>query len=109
MIDEQIKLENDLKVNDQNKYEKDNIDLNPVDYLENPMLILVKNIKKKNWLVFNKEGNVLHNYNSEELYYFLDEKNKGNSLEEFTINDYDTDIMFPTEFIYNYLKKYYSK
>ena len=109
MIDEQIKLENDLKVNNQNKYEKDNIDLNPVDYLENPMLILVKNIKKKNWLVFNKEGNVLHNYNSEELYYFLDEKNKGNSLEEFTINDYDTDIMFPTEFIYNYLKKYYSK
>ena len=109
MIDEQIKLENDLKVNDQNKYEKDNIDLNPADYLENPMLILVKNIKKKNWLVFNKEGNVLHNYNSEELYYFLDEKNKGNSLEEFTINDYDTDIMFPTEFIYNYLKKYYSK
>ena len=109
MIDEQKKLENDLKVNDQNKYEKDNIDLNPADYLENPMLILVKNIKKKNWLVFNKEGNVLHNYNSEELYYFLDEKNKGNSLEEFTINDYDTDIMFPTEFIYNYLKKYYSK
>ena len=110
MINEQIKLENDLKLNAQNKYEKENIDLNPADYLENPMLILVKNIKKKNWLVFNNEGNVLNNYNSEELYYFLDEKNKGDgSLEGFTINDFDTDIMFPAEFIYNYLKKYYSK
>ena len=110
MINEQIKLENDLKLNAQNKYEKENIDLNPADYLENPMLILVKNIKKKNWLVFNNEGNVLNNYNSEELYYFLDEKNKGDgSLEGFTINDFDTDIMFQAEFIYNYLKKYYSK
>ena len=110
MINEQIKLENDLKLNAQNKYEKENIDLNPADYLENPMLILVKNIKKNNWLVFNNEGNVLNNYNSEELYYFLDEKNKGDgSLEGFTINDFDTDIMFPAEFIYNYLKKYYSK
>ena len=110
MINEQIKLENDLKLNAQNKYEKENIDLNPADYLENPMLILVKNIKKKNWLVFNNEGNVLNNYNSEELYYFLDEKNNGDaSLEGFTVNDFDTDIMFPAEFIYNYLKKYYSK
>ena len=110
MINEQIKLENDLKLNAQNKYEKENIDLNPADYLENPMLILVKNIKKKNWLVFNNEGNVLNNYNSEELYYFLDEKNNGDaSLEGFTVNDFDTDIIFPAEFIYNYLKKYYSK
>ena len=110
MINEQIKLENDLKLNAQNKYEKENIDLNPADYLENPMLILVKNIKKNNWLVFNNEGNVLNNYNSEELYYFLDEKNNGDaSLEGFTVNDFDTDIMFPAEFIYNYLKKYYSK
>ena len=110
MINEQIKLKNDLKLNAQNNSEKDNIDLKLADYLENPMLILVKNIKKKNWLVFNNEGNVLHNYNSEELYFFLDEKNKGGvSIEGFTINDFDTDIMFPAEFIYNYLKKYYSK
>jgi len=110
ITNDQIKLEDNLKIDAQNKNDKDNNDLNPADYLENPMLILVKNIKKKNWLVFNKEGNVLHNYNSEELYIFLDGKNKRNvSLEEFTINDYDTDIMFPAEFIYNYLKKYYSK
>ena len=110
MTNEKIKLENDLKVSAQNNNEKDNYELKPADYLENPMLILVKNIKKKNWLVFNNEGNVLNNYNSEELYNFLDNKNKRNvSLEEFTVNDYDTDIMFPAEFIYNYLEKYYSK
>ena len=110
MTNEKIKLENDLKVGAQNKNEKDNYDLKPADYLENPMLILMKNIKKQNWLLFNNEGNVLNNFNSEELYNFLDNKNKRNvSFEEFTINDYDTDIMFPAEFIYKYLKKYYSK
>jgi hypothetical protein len=72
-------------------------------------LILKKNLEKKNWLVINKEGNIVHNFNSNELYKFLDDKNKKDaSLEEFTINDFDTDVVFPAKFLYGNLKSFYS-
>ena len=75
--------------------------VNPADYLENPTLIITKNAEKKNWLVLNNNNSIIHNFNSEELYKFLEEKNKmDKSLEELTINDYDTDVVFPAKVIY---------
>ena len=72
-------------------------------------MILKKNLEKKNWLVINKEGNIVHNFNSDELFKFLEDKiKKDASLEEFTINDFDTDVVFPAKFIYGNLKSFYS-
>ena len=83
--------------------------VNPADYLENPTLIITKNAEKKNWLVLNNNNSIIHNFNSEELYKFLEEKNKmDKSLEELTINDYDTDVVFPAKVIYENLKIFYS-
>ena len=81
--------------------------INPTDYLENPSLILNKNLDKKFWLVLNKsDGSIIHNFNSEELFKFLEEKNKDEkSLEEFKINDIDTDFVFPAKEVYENLKK----
>jgi hypothetical protein len=102
---EQLKSKIEIK----NEKEKEKEIVNPADYLENPTLILKKNLEKKNWLVINKEGNIVHNFNSNELYKFLDDKNKKDaSLEEFTINDFDTDVVFPAKFLYGNLKSFYS-
>ena len=77
--------------------------------MENPTLIITKNAEKKNWLVLNNNNSIIHNFNSEELYKFLEEKNKmDKSLEELTINDYDTDVVFPAKVIYENLKIFYS-
>ena len=94
----------DLKKNSESdKY------MNTADYLENPTLIITKNAEKKNWLVLNNNNSIIHNFNSEELYKFLEEKNKiDKSLEELTINDYDTDVVFPAKVIYENLKIFYS-
>jgi len=105
LINEQLKSNIDLK----SEKEKEKEIVNPADYLENPTLILKKNLEKKNWLVINKEGNIVHNFNSEELFKFLEDKNKkDDSLEEFTINDFDTDVVFPAKFLYGNLKSFYS-
>lgn len=105
LINEQLKSKIELK----NEKEKENEIVNPADYLENPTLIFKKNLEKKNWLVINKEGNIVHNFNSNELFKFLDDKNKkDDSLEEFTINDFDTDVVFPAKFLYGNLKNFYS-
>ena len=58
----------------------------------------------------NKDDSIIHNFNSEELLKFLEDKVKNDiSLEEFTINDYDTDVVFPAKVIYENLKNFYSK
>lgn len=105
LINEQLKPKIELK----NEKDKEKEIVNPADYLENPTLILKKNLEKKNWLVINKEGNIVHNFNSEELFNFLEDKNKNDtSLDEFTINDFDTDVVFPAKFLYGNLKSFYS-
>ena len=82
--------------------------MNYAEYLENPTLKLTKNLQKKNWLVLNSDNSIVHNFNSEELLKFLEEtKSNGKSLEDFTINDYDTDVVFPAKVIYENLKNYY--
>ena len=102
-------LKSKIEIKNEKEKEKEKEIVNPADYLENPTLILKKNLEKKNWLVINKEGNIVHNFNSNELYKFLDDKNKKDaSLEEFTINDFDTDVVFPAKFLYGNLKSFYS-
>ena len=99
----QEKENNNNNVDNSNKY------VNPADYLENPSLILKKNLTKKNWLVLNKDNSIIHNFNSEELLKYLEDQIKNDvSLEEFTINDYDTDVVFPAKVIFENLKTFYS-
>ena len=107
LINEQLKSKIETKNGKEKEKEKEIV--NPADYLEDPTLILKKNLEKKNWLVINKEGNIVHNFNSDELFKFLEDKiKKDASLEEFTINDFDTDVVFPAKFIYGNLKSFYS-
>ena len=106
-INEQKNSQKDLKGNDNS--ENNTKYMNYAEYLENPTLILTKNLQKRNWLVLNNENSIIHNFNSEELFKFLEEtKNNGKSLEDFTINDYDTDVVFPSRVIYENLKNYYT-
>ena len=94
---------NNLDNNNNNKY------VNTADYLENPTLFITKNSDKKNWLVLNTNNSVIQNFNSKDLLNFLEEKEKNNiSLDEFTINDFDIDVVFPAKEIYENLKKFYS-
>jgi hypothetical protein len=107
LVNEQLKSKIETKNGKEKEKEKEIV--NPADYLEDPTLILKKNLEKKNWLVINKEGNIVHNFNSDELFKFLEDKiKKDASLEEFTINDFDTDVVFPAKFIYGNLKSFYS-
>ena len=79
------------------------------DYLENLNPIIRKNIEKKNWLVLNNNNSIIHNFNNEELLKFLKEREKiDKSLEEITINDYDTDAVFPVEVIREILEDFFS-
>ena len=105
-INEKNNSQKDCKGNDNSE---NNIKyVNYAEYLENPTLILTKNLQKKNWLVPNNDNSIIHNFNSEELLKFLEEtKYNGKSLENFTINDYDTDVVFPVKVIYENLKNYY--
>ena len=108
-INEQKNTQKALEEKDINNVDNPNKYVNPADYLENPSLILKKNLTKKNWLVLNKDNSIIHNFNSEELLKFLEDKIKNDiSLEEFTINDYDTDVVFPAKVIFENLKTFYS-
>ena len=79
------------------------------DCLEKLNLIIRKNTEKKNWLVLNNNNSIIHNFNNEELLNFLKEREKiDKSLEEITINDYDTDVVFPTEVIRKNLEDFSS-
>ena len=101
--------QNNLKIKGNNNPENNKY-VNTADYLENPTLIITKNSEKKNWLVVNNNNSIIHNFNSEELFNFLKEKeNSGKSLEEFTINDFDTDVVFPSKVIYENLKSFFSQ
>ena len=85
--------------------------INPLEFSENPTdLVMLKNINKKKWIVFEKDkGNYIHNFNTKELYEYLEENNTEESFNNITINDSETDYYFPTKEIYDNLKKFYSK
>ena len=75
---------------------------NPTVFLENPLLIVKKNLIKQNWFVI-KNNSIMGNFNSEELLIYLEYKTK-EDLKEITINDYDTDFVFLPDRIFEILK-----
>jgi len=82
---------------------------NPNVFLENPALIVKKNLIKKNWFLM-RDGKILGNYNSEELLFLLDEKIKeGNNFNNISISDYQTDVVFQPKILYEILKEHVSK
>ena len=53
---------------------------------------------------------VLCNYNSEQLLYYLTSKiQKGNKLEDMSINDHTTDLHFKSRILFDTLRKYVPK
>ena len=82
---------------------------NPTVFLENPALIVKKNLIEKNWFLM-RDGKILGNYNSEELLFLLDEKIKeGNNFNNISISDYQTDVVFQPKILYEILKEHVSK
>jgi hypothetical protein len=79
--------------------------VNPLVFLENPALIIKKNIVDPKWIIM-KENEIIGNYNSEELLFFLNEKSKEkNYLESIWINDYHTDLVFKPKNLHEILKE----
>ncbi len=92
-----------------NDFTTDNKYYNPTVFLENPALIVKKNLIEKNWFLM-RDGKILGNYNSEELLFLLDEKIKeGNSFNNISISDYQTDVVFQPKILYEILKEHVSK
>ena len=92
-----------------NDFTTDSKYYNPTVFLENPALIVKKNLIEKNWFLM-KDGKILGNYNSEELLFLLDEKIKeGNSFNNISISDYQTDVVFQPKILYEILKEHVSK
>jgi len=86
-----------------NKKESELMD--PNIYLEDPVLLIKKNLFDKNWFVMKSNNEILGNFNSEELMYFLDQKKKEKKdIKNIIISDYQTDFNFPPESIYEILK-----
>ena len=77
------------------------------DYVDNAFLLIKKNIMKRNWLIYDKEMNFLHNFNSEETYRFLSDKEKNENDLNFIVNDYDTDIVFPGKIFFEIIKLFF--
>ena len=92
-----------------NDFTTDNKYYNPTVFLENPALIVKKNLIEKNWFLM-RDGKILGNYNSEELLFLLDEKIKeGNNFNNISINDYQTDVVFQPKILYEILKEHVPK
>ena len=92
-----------------NDFTTDNKYYNPTVFLENPALIVKKNLIEKNWFLM-KDGKILGNYNSEDLLFLLDKKIKeGNSFNNINISDYQTDVVFQPKILYEILKEHVSK
>ena len=105
------KTHHDIKEDEKemkNNRESSNKNLDPIDYYDSPTQILLKNISEKKWIVYEKDkGNFIRNFNTPELYEYLKEKEGDNSFNNLSINDSDTDYFFPTNEIYENLKKLY--
>lgn len=82
---------------------------NPSVFLENPGLIVKKNMFEANWFLM-KDNKIIGNYNSEELFFFLSEKiNENKILENVSISDYHTDVFFKPTNLLEILKEFVPK
>ena len=87
-----------------NDFETNYTAYNPTVFLENPALIVKKNLIEAHWFLM-KDNKILGNYNSEELLFFLGEKIKdGEKFENVWISDYPTDLVFQPKNLYDILK-----
>ena len=78
---------------------------NPSVFLENPVLIVKKNLFQRNWIVM-RNNKVYMNFNSEELLMFLSEEiRKGNKFENMSVSDYNTDVFFRCTNLFDILRK----
>ena len=78
---------------------------NPSVFLENPVLIVKKNLFQRNWILM-RNNKVYNNYNSEELLFFLsDQIRQGNKFENMSISDYNTDVFFKPSNLFDILRK----
>ena len=88
-----------------NDFKTDYTKYNPTVFLENPALIVKKNLIEANWFLM-KDNKIVGNYNSEELLFFLGEKIKdGEQFENVWISDYHTDLVFQPKNLYDILKE----
>ena len=78
---------------------------NPSVFLENPVLIVKKNLFQRNWIIM-RNNKVYMNFNSEELLMFLSEEiRKGNKFENMSVSDYNTDVFFRPTNLFDILRK----
>ena len=78
---------------------------NPSVFLENPVLIVKKNLFQRNWILM-RNNKVYNNYNSEELLFFLsDQIRQGNKFENMSVSDYNTDVFFKPSNLFDILRK----
>ena len=88
-----------------NDFHTDYSFVNPIVFLENPALIIKKNIVDPKWFIM-KDNKIIGNYNSEELLFFLNEKSDDPQyLEAIWINDYNTDLAFKYKNLHEILKE----
>ena len=87
-----------------NNFNEDYTKYNPLVFLENPVLIIKKNLIEPHWFLM-KNGKIQGNYNSEDLLYYLGEQiRQGNKFENVSITDYPTDVFFLPSNLFDSLK-----
>ena len=86
-------------------FNEDYTKYNQIVYLENPVLIVKKNLIEPKWILM-KNNKVYRNFNSEELLIFLaDEIRQGNKFDNMSVSDYHTDVFFKPSNLFDILRK----
>ena len=79
--------------------------INPSVFLENPALLVKKNMQQPNWFLM-KDNKILGNYTSQELFYLLGKKiNEGEQFDKVSISDFQTDLVFKPRSLFDILKE----
>ena len=79
--------------------------INPSVFLENPALLVKKNMQQPNWFLM-KDNKILGNYTSQELFSLLGKKiNEGEQFDKVSISDFQTDLVFKPRSLFDILKE----
>lgn len=79
---------------------------NPLQFLENPIYVVIKNLNQKGWVITLADTEkVINCFNSFELLAFYEgELKKGLSINSLCATDYDTDMCFTPQNLYEVIK-----
>ncbi len=79
---------------------------NSLNYLENPIIVVTKNIFHKGWIItFKDTEKVINCFNSFDLFAFYDNELKnGRSIDELYATDYESDICFQPKNLYETIR-----